>query len=100
MCTSVLLPKLYKIPYYTVNYWNEAVNVYLKNHHYQWLSGGYDLEIGHFQKWLAYWLPGGSWHFSCSDHCTRCSYCLHCFSLGQQHMTQLMYRPTAGAGAV
>ena len=22
-------------------------------------TGGYDLEIGHFQKWLAWWLPGG-----------------------------------------
>ena len=26
---------------------------------YQWLAGGYDLEIGHFLKWLAWWLPGG-----------------------------------------
>ena len=31
---------------------------------YQWLScyyiaGGYDLEIRHFQKWPAWWLPGG-----------------------------------------
>ena len=22
-------------------------------------AGSYDLEIGHFQKWLAWWLPGG-----------------------------------------
>ena len=22
-------------------------------HQYRWLSGGFDLEIGHFQKWLA-----------------------------------------------
>ena len=26
-----------------------------------WLAGGYDLEIEHFQKWLAWWLPGGQW---------------------------------------
>ena len=26
---------------------------------YQWLPGGYDLEIEHFSKWLAWWLPGG-----------------------------------------
>ena len=25
---------------------------------YLWLAGGYDLEIGYFQKWLAWWLPG------------------------------------------
>ena len=25
---------------------------------YRWLADGYDLEIGHFQKWLAWWLPG------------------------------------------
>ena len=24
-----------------------------------WLAGGNDLGIGHFQKWLAWWLPGG-----------------------------------------
>ena len=29
-------------------------------HQYRWLAGGYDLEVhvGHFQKWLAWWLPG------------------------------------------
>ena len=26
---------------------------------YRWLAGGYNLEIGHFYKWLARWLPGG-----------------------------------------
>ena len=25
---------------------------------YQRLAGGYDLTIGHFYKWLAWWLPG------------------------------------------
>ena len=25
----------------------------VKGHQYQWLAGGYDLEIGHFNKWLA-----------------------------------------------
>ena len=24
-----------------------------------WLAGGYDMEIGPFQKWFAWWLPGG-----------------------------------------
>ena len=28
-------------------------------HQYQWLAGGYDLEIGHFWSYLAWWLPGG-----------------------------------------
>ena len=28
-------------------------------HLYQWLAGGYDLEIRHFEEWLAWWLPGG-----------------------------------------
>ena len=28
-------------------------------HQYLWLAGGYDLEIGYFEKRLAWWLPGG-----------------------------------------
>ena len=28
-------------------------------HQYWWLAGGYDLELGHFQKWLVWWVPGG-----------------------------------------
>ena len=35
----------------------------VSGHQYQWLAGGYDLEVGHFQKWLAWWLPGGQWFF-------------------------------------
>ena len=35
----------------------------VSGHQYQWLAGGYDLEIGHFLKWLAWWLPGGQWRF-------------------------------------
>ena len=31
----------------------------VSGHQHQWLAGGYDLEIGHFEKWLAWWLPGG-----------------------------------------
>ena len=23
-----------------------------------WLAGGYDLKTGHFQRWIAWWLPG------------------------------------------
>ena len=30
----------------------------LSGHQYWWLAGGNELEIGHFQKWLAWWLPG------------------------------------------
>ena len=26
---------------------------------YRWLACGYDLEIGHFQKWLAWFFRGG-----------------------------------------
>ena len=28
-------------------------------HQYERLPGGYELEIGHFYKWLAWWLPCG-----------------------------------------
>ena len=31
----------------------------VSGHQYQWLAGGYNLEIGHFWKWLTWWLPGG-----------------------------------------
>ena len=31
----------------------------VKGHPYWWLAGGYDLEIGQFWKWLAWWLPSG-----------------------------------------
>ena len=31
----------------------------VSGHQYQWLEGGCDLEIGHFQKGLAWWLPHG-----------------------------------------
>ena len=36
--------------------------VKVSGHQYGWLAGGYDLEIGHFWRWLAWWLglPGGS----------------------------------------
>ena len=32
----------------------------MKSHQYRWLVGGNDLEVGHFQKWLPWWLPGRS----------------------------------------
>ena len=35
------------------------VIIKLLGHKHRWLTGGYDLEIGHFWKWLACWLPGG-----------------------------------------
>ena len=28
----------------------------MKGHQQWWLAGGYDLEIGHFQSWIAWWL--------------------------------------------
>ena len=31
----------------------------VSGYQYRWLTGGYDLEMGHFQKWLPWWLPGG-----------------------------------------
>ena len=31
----------------------------VSGHQYRWLAGGYDLELGYFQKWLARWLIGG-----------------------------------------
>ena len=29
----------------------------VSGHQYQWLAGGCDLEIGHFYRWLAWWIP-------------------------------------------
>ena len=31
----------------------------MSGHQHQWLAGGYDLAVGYFEKWLAWWLPGG-----------------------------------------
>ena len=31
----------------------------VKGYQHQWLAGGYDLEIGHFSRWLPWSLPGG-----------------------------------------
>ena len=31
----------------------------VKGHQYWWLAGGYDLEIGHFWRWIAWLLAGG-----------------------------------------
>ena len=43
-------------------------NVRILGHQYPWLAGGYVLEIRHFYKWLAWWLPGGQcMGFSPSD---------------------------------
>ena len=28
-------------------------------HQHRWLAGGYELEMGHFYEWLAWWLLGG-----------------------------------------
>ena len=33
--------------------------IQVSGHQHRWLSGGYDLETGHFQRWIALWLPGG-----------------------------------------
>ena len=33
--------------------------VRVAGHQYWWSAGGYDMELGHFWKWLAWWLPGG-----------------------------------------
>ena len=35
------------------------VIIKVSSHQYWWLAGGYDLEIGHFLKLLAWWLPCG-----------------------------------------
>ena len=35
----------------------------MKDQQHRWLAGGYDLEIGHFQRWIAWWLAGGQWLF-------------------------------------
>ena len=36
---------------------HSRVTIKVNGHQYWWLAGGYDLEIGNFQKWLAWWLP-------------------------------------------
>ena len=35
------------------------VIIQLKGNQYSVLASDYDLEIGHFKKWIAWWLPGG-----------------------------------------
>ena len=35
----------------------------VSGHQYQLIACGYDLEIGHFEKWLARWLSGGLCRF-------------------------------------
>ena len=32
------------------------VIIKLKGHQHRWLAGGYDMEIGHFQRWIAWWI--------------------------------------------
>ena len=39
--------------------WVSPKSKSVKGHQYRWLAGGYDLEIGHFLRWLAWWLSGG-----------------------------------------
>ena len=34
------------------------VIIKVSGHQHWWLAGGYDLQIGHFWRWLAWWLPG------------------------------------------
>ena len=55
------------------------VIIKVSGHHYRWLAGGYDLQIGHFQ-WLAWWLPGALW-LLCSvcplKHLLVCRYAQH-----------------------
>ena len=31
----------------------------VSGHQHRWLAGGYDLQIGHFQRWIAWWSAGG-----------------------------------------
>ena len=31
----------------------------VSGHQHPWLADGYNLEIGHFKRWLAWWLAGG-----------------------------------------
>ena len=56
----------------------------MQGHQYWWLAGGYDLEIGHFQKWLAWWLPGGWWLFCAVIQATTS--CVHYRPLSPPHL--------------
>ena len=31
----------------------------VSGHQHRWLAGSYDLEIGHVQMWIVWWLTGG-----------------------------------------
>ena len=42
-----------KYPHYTAQ---KKVILKVSGDQYRWLASGYDLEIGHFKKWLAWWL--------------------------------------------
>ena len=43
----------------------------------QWLAGGYDLEIEHFYRWLAWWSPGRGVPFLRSDKSLKCHWTEH-----------------------
>ena len=46
-------------PVLMTQHWLSPEHQRVKGHQHQWIAGGYDLEIWHFYKWLAWWLPGG-----------------------------------------
>ena len=48
----------------------------MKGYQHRWLAGGYDLEIGQFQRWLAWRLPGGYWLFCPVERPNSCVICV------------------------
>ena len=36
-----------------------VIIIKVKGHQHWWLASGYGLEIGHLQRWIAWWLAGG-----------------------------------------
>ena len=58
-----------------------SVIVNVLGHQHRWLVGGYDLEIGHFKRWIAWWLAGGWWLFAqCLVPAARITSVKFCYS--------------------
>ena len=61
----------------------------VSGHQYRWLASGYDLETGHFQNCLAWWLPGGLWLFCTvkAEVVTEPGVCVQDWSMLHGHFT-------------
>ena len=77
LTTSTDDPTLWSSPEHCICWWSFTLIITLAGvrtiikvlgHQDWWLAGGYDLEMGHFWKGLAKWLPGGRLPFCAVSH--------------------------------